>query len=35
MMSLRKSRAAGFVEHLTKPISIESLQAAIERAMEQ
>ena len=32
---LEKSRQAGFVEHLTKPISIVSLQAAIERAMEQ
>ena len=31
---LAKSRAAGFVEHLTKPITLESLQAAIERAIE-
>ena len=29
-----ESRAAGFVEHLVKPISIEALQAAIERAID-
>jgi len=33
--AVARSRAAGFVEHLTKPITIESLQAAIERAMEE
>jgi CheY-like chemotaxis protein len=31
---LELSRQAGFIEHLVKPISIESLQAAIERAAQ-
>jgi len=31
---IEKSREAGFLEHLTKPIEIEELKAAIERALE-
>ena len=31
---IEKSRQAGFIEHLVKPISIESLQEAIERAAQ-
>jgi PAS domain S-box-containing protein len=30
---LRQSRAAGFEEHLTKPVGIEGLHAAVERMM--
>ena len=29
-----RSRAAGFVEHLIKPVSMETLHAAIDRAMD-
>lgn len=30
---IRRSREAGFAEHLTKPVDVQALQAAIERAM--
>jgi PAS domain S-box-containing protein len=30
---LRQSHAAGFVEHLVKPVSVEAVQAAISRAL--
>ena len=30
---LRRSRAAGFEEHLTKPVGIESLRTAVERVL--
>ena len=29
---LRQSRAAGFVDHLTKPVDLSRLEAAIDRA---
>jgi len=29
---IRRSKAAGFAEHLTKPVDVETLEAAIERA---
>ena len=28
---MRASRAAGFIEHLTKPIDLDQLEAAIDR----
>jgi CheY-like chemotaxis protein len=31
---MRRSREAGFVDHLTKPINLPQLEAVIRRVME-
>jgi CheY-like chemotaxis protein len=31
---VERSREAGFVEHLTKPINVEQLQAALDRVTQ-
>lgn len=32
---IEESRAAGFAEHLTKPVNVQSLQSAICRVLQQ